>query len=561
MKKLLLILIVLSFKIEAQVIGTTKPGRLIIKKVPVQVNETNPPVIALTDPVVHQGEEIKLHQKSFRIKGAVNDESEIISFSMNGSMQKLIKNKFDILFNINSERSNITLSATDKFGNKSSFDFKVFCSIDSIGPQIAIVEPKLINDKNLIAKEASQTIILEALDENGVKDVFINNLRAATSDNRQFFANVKLNPGLNNIPLIAHDVNGNVTTRNITINYSSDSEPPYIVITEPSLTRGTKVVSKKEIITVKGTATDESGVKSVYINGRKAALQGNSVFMLDMDLAIGDNAIVINAVDNKDNSGVDTFYVTRKLEDAISTGKYYALIIGVDKYNGIWPKLHNAVNDAKAVAELLNKDYKFDEFRTLYDEQASRTNIISEFERLTSVVGKDDNVLIFYSGHGEFKQQLNKGFWVPADAINNSIAGYISNNDIQTFLNGINSKHTLLISDACFSGDIFRGRTEAVPFESSERYFKEVYRRASRCALTSGGIEPVTDGGREGHSVFTYYLLKKLQDNSSKYFTAGQLFNEIQIPVTNNSEQSPNFLPIKNTGDEGGQFIFIKKTK
>jgi len=38
-----------------------------------------------------------------------------------------------------------------------------------------------------------------------------------------------------------------------------------------------------------------------------------------------------------------------------------------------------------------------------------------------------------------------------------------------------------------------------------------------------------------------------------------QLFANILIPVTNNSNQSPKFQPIKNTGDEGGQFIFIKK--
>jgi hypothetical protein len=86
-----------------------------------------------------------------------------------------------------------------------------------------------------------------------------------------------------------------------------------------------------------------------------------------------------------------------------------------------------------------------------------------------------------------------------------------------------------------------------------------VHQLASRQAITSGGIEPVMDGGKDGHSVFAYYFLKILKNNESKYLDAGQVYTNIKIPVTNNSEQSPKFSPIKNSGDEGGQFIFIKK--
>ena len=243
----------------------------------------------------------------------------------------------------------------------------------------------------------------------------------------------------------------------------------------------------------------------------------------------------------------------------LQVGDYYALIIGVDKYSGSWQPLKNGVKDAKAVEALLRQKYKIDVFKTLYDVQATRKNIITTMEWLAANVKEKDNVLIYFSGHGEYKQQLGKGYWVPVDAQSNSTSDYISNNDIQTFLSGIKSKHTLLISDACFSGDIFRGNTIGVPFENSERYYKEVNNLASRQALTSGGIEPVMDGGKEGHSVFAYYFLKALTGNANKFYDASQLFSTIKIPVTNNSEQSPQFQSIKNTGDEGGQFIFIKK--
>lgn len=240
-------------------------------------------------------------------------------------------------------------------------------------------------------------------------------------------------------------------------------------------------------------------------------------------------------------------------------GNYYALIVGVDKYSDPWTKLKNAVRDAKAVEDMLKSKYKFDKFIALYDEQATRSAIIEKFEWLTANIKDKDNVFIYYSGHGEYKEALNKGFWVPVDAKSNSVSNYISNSDIQSFLSGIKSKHTLLVSDACFSGDIFRGKTEYLPFENSEKYYTKVHNLQSRQAISSGGIEPVMDGGSDGHSIFCYYLLKALRSNTNKYFDAGQLFSDIKIPIVNNSNQTPNFAPIKNTGDEGGQFIFIKK--
>ena len=244
---------------------------------------------------------------------------------------------------------------------------------------------------------------------------------------------------------------------------------------------------------------------------------------------------------------------------SIEAAKYYALIIGIDKYSGAWTPLENAVSDAKAVEQLLQSKYTFDQIQTLYNEKATRDNIISKMEGYLSMVRPQDNLLIYYSGHGEFVKNLNKGYWVPVDATTASTSKYISNSDIQTFLGGIQSKHTLLVSDACFSGDIFRGNTQMVPFSDSEKYYKEVYELNSRKAITSGGIEPVMDGGRDGHSVFAYYFLKVLGNNNKKYLDAGQLYEKIKIPVTNNSEQSPKFSPIKNAGDEGGQFIFIQK--
>ncbi|OFY68397.1 MAG: hypothetical protein A2V64_08420 [Bacteroidetes bacterium RBG_13_43_22] len=244
---------------------------------------------------------------------------------------------------------------------------------------------------------------------------------------------------------------------------------------------------------------------------------------------------------------------------SVQVGEYYGLIIGIDQYAGEWPQLQNAVNDAKAVALTLSSKYTFHYLKTLYNKDATRDNILKEFEWLMQNVKSNDNVFIYYSGHGEYLQNMDKGFWVPSDAASKTISKYISNEDIRSFLSGINSKHTLLVTDACFSGDIFRGKTMTIPYENSTKYYQKVYSLNSRKALTSGGVEPVLDKGKEGHSVFAYYFLQALTKNSEKYLDAGQVFESLKIPVVNNSYQTPLYNPIRNSGDEGGQFIFMLK--
>jgi uncharacterized caspase-like protein len=195
----------------------------------------------------------------------------------------------------------------------------------------------------------------------------------------------------------------------------------------------------------------------------------------------------------------------------------------------------------------------------MYNQEATRDKILAEFERLMSTVKANDNVLIYYSGHGEYIENMDKGFWVPVDANGKSVSRYISNEDIRAFLSGIPSKHTLLVTDACFSGDIFRGKTMTIPYENSTKYYSKMYSLSSRKAITSGGVEPVMDKGKENHSIFAYYFLQALRNNSEKYIDAGQVFDFLKIPVVNNSMQTPAYSPIRNAGDEGGQFIFITK--
>lgn len=435
-------------------------------------------------------------------------------------------------------------------------------SVDKTIPQIIVLDPKIDEGGELNQKEGSITVRGKIIDETSIKAVTINGDTATLLPENLFFSNVQLERGFNSVVVKAVNISDGESEFNFYINTDMDAEGPVISITSPVVQRGIKVVRKAEVDTIKGLAIDDNGILEVTVNSQKAVLNDDGEFHARIYLQVGDNPIVVKAVDNKFNTTIDTFFITRKLDELISAGRYIAVAIGINAYEGYWPELSTARNDAEEFAEVLRDQYQFDEVYTLLDEEATRRNIIQKLEWLTENTTKDDNVLIFYAGHGQFNKALNKGYWVPVDASSNSVADYISNSDVKTFLGGIPSKHTLLITDACFAGDIFRGgKTESLQFDPNnmEKYYKEVYRKQSRLALTSGGIEEVSDEGKDDHSIFTYYLIKALKENDKKYLDAGQLFNEFRISVANNSDQTPMLQVIRDTNDEGGQFIFIRR--
>jgi len=85
-------------------------------------------------------------------------------------------------------------------------------------------------------------------------------------------------------------------------------------------------------------------------------------------------------------------------------GDQWIFVIGIDTYIH-WPRLETAVSDAQSVRDVLLSQYYFDKDHLfeLYDEQATRKNILAKLRRLAQNVGQDDSLLIFYAGHGHYK--------------------------------------------------------------------------------------------------------------------------------------------------------------
>jgi hypothetical protein len=244
------------------------------------------------------------------------------------------------------------------------------------------------------------------------------------------------------------------------------------------------------------------------------------------------------------------------------TGNQWLFVIGINTYIE-WPRLKTAVNDAKSVKDVLLSQYYFDtdHLVELYDEQATRKNILSKLIFLAKNVEQDDSLVIFYAGHGHLDPITKSGSWIPVESGINDPSAWISNHDIKNYLrvDAIKAKHVLLISDSCFAGDFFRGHRGKL-LEINDKVIKRAYDLTSRQAITSGGLEPVSDAGFGKNSVFSHFLLKTLKENQKPFLVPSELFPPIKAGVAENAEQFPRFGSLKGVGgQQGGALILFLK--
>lgn len=349
----------------------------------------------------------------------------------------------------------------------------------------------------------------------------------------------------------------------------TDVKPPSLVITSPSEDWLSEHVFTEKEITVKGFAFDENGISKVIVNREEGHLQSDGSFTAKTMLLMGPNKIEIIAMDFSDNKTTSSILIERKIkEEAVRTGeldinsnaaeiseaqaKFYALIIGINDYeNYQFPDLDKPVNDAQRLYDILISDYSFEKENVVFLRNPHREDIIKALDKLEYFLKENDNLLIFYAGHGMWDEHTQRGYWIPADASISSTSNWIRNSTISGYISGLKTKHTLIIADACFSGGIFKTRA-AMPDTPSS--VQRLYELPSRKAMTSGTLKEVPD-----ESVFLYYLTKKLEENQDHYLPSEQLFHSFKPAVLNNSDNIPQFGVIKNSGDEGGDFIFIKK--
>jgi len=233
-----------------------------------------------------------------------------------------------------------------------------------------------------------------------------------------------------------------------------------------------------------------------------------------------------------------------------------AVVVGIDDYSGTALDLSHAVNDAQAVARLLEDRFAFDEVVLLLEEDAGKVEVWRALDALRHTHA-DDAVLVYWAGHGvSSTTQTGEplGFLVPQDgdprprfepALNLSMA------ELRRFLlDDVPARHKLVIADACYAGTLsLRGSSTDPGATLSQLTSRPVLE-----VLTAGKAdEAVLDGGMGGHSVFTAALLDALEDVET-YTTGSELAARVQREVREGAfarghRQTPDFSRVAGTGD------------
>ena len=249
---------------------------------------------------------------------------------------------------------------------------------------------------------------------------------------------------------------------------------------------------------------------------------------------------------------VDEIFSEKKIT---TDEKYYALVIGNNNYEHL-EKLDAAENDAKVLANVLQDKYGFEVDLLL---NADYDTTVNSLFKITNKLKSNDNLLIYYAGHGELDKAENRGYWLPVDASYELRSKWISNQRIVDRIKATKAKHVLLMVDSCFSGTLMRsGTTPEIKETIDEKYIERLKKKKTRLVITSGGEEPVVDSDGGQHSLFALKLIDTLKNNKT-VINSQILFENIRRYVVVNADQTPERAIVHKTGDDGGDFLFFAK--
>jgi len=356
---------------------------------------------------------------------------------------------------------------------------------------------------------------------------------------------------------------------------------PELTLVEPQLTRTRDIVPvaasrsrEREII---GRVASPAGLTLLTVNDARVEPNELGVFSTRVSLGAADLPVRVVAVDRQGKRSEMSFILrpladepaaaavpaksARALPAGVEFGSYHALIIGNNDYQTL-PDLLSPANDATDLARLLEQRYGF---KTTVLLNATRYQILSALNTLRETLTTQDNLLIYYAGHGELDEVNQRAHWLPVDAERGSTANWIPSTQITDVLNIMKARQVLLVADSCYAGALTRSSMARLGtgMTAAERthWLRTMAARRSRTVLASGGIAPVMDAGGGRHSVFAKALLEVLENNH-ELLDGQSLHREVAARVAYAAanlqfEQMPEYAPIRFAGHEAGEFFLL----
>ncbi len=262
----------------------------------------------------------------------------------------------------------------------------------------------------------------------------------------------------------------------------------------------------------------------------------------------------------------------QELRNNYSSNDRYALIIGISKYQNSANDLNFAQKDAEDFSGALSKFglFKKENIKLLVNNNASRENIRRNIEGwLKNKAKKDDDVIIFFSGHGaqipDTDNDENDGLdecLVPYDFDNQDYSSLITDDIFAYWIRNLHSENVLIIFDNCFSGGAAKAkgvRLNGVKGNlGKDNFMKDISRELPKkgtALLAASKAEQVSFESSEfKNGIFTHFLLESIEaasDNDlNNIVSARELFyatkeKTLEYSKTKFSrEQEPIFLDL-----------------
>ena len=330
---------------------------------------------------------------------------------------------------------------------------------------------------------------------------------------------------------------------------------------EQSVETMTSTVSIKACISTQGTISR----KVIVVNGKEMPVTGEKGLGVEADCKdfISQNLFLkegINEVYIKVETQAGTQGISEKRKFVYSPASrksnYYALMIAVEQYddpainplNDPGNKNNGPVAELKALKKTLTGKYYFPEANVKFLVNPDKTEIINNLLFFNSLK-PTDHFLLVYSGHGD---TLGKsGFWLPRDAVKKQRKNYLSIGELSDYLQNINTKHTLVVADACFSGILLQQGNKT----TNETECNIANENSGFTALTSGALTPVPN------SNLFMNTLTRLLDEANGCMTSEKLYFLIKQNMLNKSNyQNPQYGMLRlDMMQFGGHFTFYKK--
>lgn len=269
------------------------------------------------------------------------------------------------------------------------------------------------------------------------------------------------------------------------------------------------------------------------LKGGSAAKKANS------QLEVVDNALDINIpVTNEENK------------------KTFAVIIGNENYERV-TKVQYALNDAKVFASYCRKTLGLPKDNIRIYRDATYGTMLSALDDIKSIASAfegDLNVIFYYAGHGVPSESDKTAYLLPVDASGQHTEVCLSTKRLYDTLDGLHAKRVLVFMDACFSG-AQRGEGMLASARGVALKVKQDAPKGNMVVFSAAtGDETAYPYKEKGHGLFTYYLLKKLQDTKGDV-TLGELSDYVnkevrrQSVVINHKSQSPTVVPAAGMSD------------